>query len=96
MTDIIRFRFPDQSPSTPEEVEADICLAVFSAECIHGHPKVRRAFTYRVDPSGLSCTLQVQSEAGETALHVFIGLCGERFGEAGFQMESGDAEDGKE
>jgi hypothetical protein len=45
------------------------------------------AVSYLVDDQGQQCVLRVQGECGESALQVFIGLCGERFGEDGFRVE---------
>jgi len=85
MNEIVRFCFP--SESTHEEIEADVCLAVFTSECIYGRPKTRMAVSYLVDDRGEQCVLRVQGEAGESALQVFIGLCSERFGEDRFVIE---------
>lgn len=85
MGEIVRFSFPPGS--TKEGIEADACLAIFTAECIHGRPKMRMAVSYLVDEYGEHCVLQVQGEPGEMALQVFIGLCGERFGDDGFTVE---------
>ena len=85
MNAMVRISFPPGS--TKEGIEADACLAIFAAECIHGRPKTRMAVSYLVDEHGEHCVLRVQGEPGEMALQVFIGLCGERFGEDGFEIE---------
>jgi len=85
MNDIVRFDFGEQRDR--DGVEADACLAIFVSECIHGRPRTRLDVSYLVDAIGERCVLAVEGEAGETALSVFTGLCGERFGEHGFRIK---------
>jgi hypothetical protein len=75
------FKEPDRAG-----IEQDACLAIFSAECLHGRPKTRLEVAYLVDADGQRCVFDVRGEAGETAIQVFIGLCGERFGESEFSI----------
>jgi hypothetical protein len=90
MSEVIRFQFPEGA--VRDEVEGDACLAIFSAECLHGRPQTLLEASYLVSPDGRCLVLQVRGAAGETAARVFIGLCGERFGEAGFRVERNVAE----
>ena len=85
MSEVIRFQFPEGA--VREEVEGDACLAIFSAECLHGRPQTLLEASYLVSADGRCLVLQVAGPAGETAARVFVGLCGERFGEAGFRVE---------
>jgi hypothetical protein len=85
MSEIIRFQFPECA--VRDEVEGDACLAIFSAECLHGRPQTLLEASYLVSLDGRCLVLQVRGVAGETAARVFIGLCGKRFGEAGFRVE---------
>ena len=93
MHEVVRFVFPESGRR--EAIESDISLAIFSAECLFGRPRTRLEVSYLVDDRGGRCVLRVRGEAGETALQVFVGLCGERFGEDGFRVERGAVE-GKE
>jgi hypothetical protein len=88
MSEVIKFRFPEGADR--EEVEGDACLALFSAECLHGRPQTRMEVSYLVDADATACVFHVRGPAGETAARVFVGLCGERFGEAGFRVERVD------
>jgi len=85
MHEVVRFVFPESGRR--EGIEADISLAVFSAECLYGRPRTRLHVSYLINNEGSRCVFRVRGEAGETALQVFIGLCGERFGEDGFEIE---------
>ncbi|MFQ6029236.1 MAG: hypothetical protein ACE5Q6_17295 [Dehalococcoidia bacterium] len=79
MSKILRFTFyvePD-----PEDIEADLALAIFAAECLHGRPRVRLETRYLVAPDGQSCVMEVSGPAGESAAQVFAGLASARFGE---------------
>ena len=85
MSEIVRFTFPGTTDR--EGVDADACLAIFSAECLHGRPKTRLEVSYLVDSTGSACVFEIAGEAGDVAVQVFLGLCTERFGETGFQVE---------
>lgn len=85
MGDKVRFYFPE--PTDREGAEEDICLAIFTAECLHGRPKTRLEVSYLVGADGRRCVVDVAGPAGETALRVFTGLCAARFGDDGFRIE---------
>jgi hypothetical protein len=85
MTEIVRFKLPDEA--TKEEVEQDVGLALFVSACLHGGPGARLDTGVLVHPSGRRCVLSVRGPGGETALRVLIGLCDERFGEGGYELE---------
>ena len=80
MSKILRFTF--HSEPEQEEIEADLALAIFAAECIHGRPRVRLETRYLVGPGGQTCVMEVSGPAGESAAQVFTGLATARFGEA--------------
>ena len=84
MNKILRFTFyvePD-----PADIEADLVLAIFAAECLHGRPRVRLETRYLVAPDGQSCVLEISGLAGESAAQVFAGLVTARFGEEGMSI----------
>ena len=85
MSEIIRFRFPDES--THDDVEGDVALAVFVAECVYGRPRVRIEAGYDVDAHGRLCVLQVGGDAGEATARIIAGLAAVRFGEGGYEVE---------
>lgn len=85
MRETVRFVFPNSG--SRDEIEADVGLSIFSAECLYGRPRTRLQVSYLIDNEGGRCVLRVRGEAGETALKVLIGLCCERFGENGFTVE---------
>jgi hypothetical protein len=81
---VLSFRF--QSNADREAVEADVALAIFAAECLHGRPRVRMEASYLVNDDG-GCVLQVNGEAGESVARVFAGLCAARFGEEAYSVQ---------
>lgn len=85
MSEVLRYSFPEGSDRA--EVEHDVALAVFVAECIYGRPQTRLDVSYYLPGSGRRCALAVHGPAGESVARVFTGLCGERFGEGGFTVE---------
>jgi hypothetical protein len=79
MSKILRFTFCQEQGR--EEVEGDLALAIFAAECIHGRPRVRLETRYLVGAGGQTCVMEVSGPAGESAAQVFTGLATARFGE---------------
>jgi len=86
MAKLLRFAF--ESDEDREGVEADIALAIFAAECIHGRPRVRMETRYLVSPDGKSCVIEVGGASGEAAARVFAGLASARFGDRGFNVSA--------
>ena len=93
MGDIVRFAF--NKGEKAEDLEADMGLAIFAAECVYGKPRVRMEASYLVAQDGRSCVLQVGGESGEAAARIFSGLAAVRFGEQGFKVQREAAPDGR-
>lgn len=89
MKETVRFQFPDAV--TPGEVEDDLALAIFTAQCVHGRPQTRLQVRYQVAEHGGHATLEIDGPAGEMALRVFLGLCSARLGEDGFNISRSTA-----
>lgn len=70
-------------------LEADVALAIFTAECLYGKPRVRLEVTYMVADEGRACVLDVGGEAGDAAARVFSGLVAARVGEEAFVVRRG-------
>jgi hypothetical protein len=85
MGNVLRFAFPEGGEK--EDVEADIALAIFAAECVYGRPRVRMEASYLVDDDGKSCVIDVGGESGEAAARVFTGLAAARLGEQAFSVK---------
>ena len=85
MREIFRYSLPESADV--EEVEEDVALAVFVAECLHGRPQTRVEVAYYVSSDGRRCAVAVRGPAGESAARVFTGLCDARFGDAGFTVK---------
>jgi hypothetical protein len=83
MKTLLRFCF--DSP-VRADLEADMALAIFAAECVYGKPRVRMETSYLVDAGGSTCVLDVGGEAGEAAARVFAGLAALRVGEEAFTV----------
>ena len=86
MSKILRFAF--DGPQDQDEVEADMALAIFAAECIHGRPRVRMETRYLFSPDGKSCAMELAGDAGEDAARVFAGLVSARFGEGAVRISN--------
>jgi len=50
MSKILKFAF--QGETGPEEIESDMALAIFAAECLHGRPRVCMETRYLISPGG--------------------------------------------
>ncbi len=84
MSNVLRFAFTEGG--TKDDIEADVALAIFTAECVYGRPRVRMEASYLVADDGSTCVLDVDGEAGEAAARVFTGLTSARVGEAAFKV----------
>lgn len=85
MSNVVRFAFRDANDK--DEVEADMALAIFTAECVYGRPRVRMETSYLVDGDGKTCVIDVDGESGEAAARVFAGLTAARVGEQAFRVK---------
>jgi hypothetical protein len=85
MGNVLRFAFA--GGGAREDIEADITLAIFTAECVYGRPRVRMEASYLVDEDGKSCVMDVAGESGEAAARVFTGLTAARVGEQAFSVK---------
>ncbi|MEX2245101.1 MAG: hypothetical protein WEC75_00265 [Dehalococcoidia bacterium] len=84
MTHKVRFALevaPDR-----EAVEADVALAIFTAECVYGRARARMEARYSVAADGRRCVIDVGGDAGEAAARVLAGLLAARVGEEGFSV----------
>lgn len=90
MGKLIHFGFKEDTD--PKAIEEDMALAIFSAECVYGKPRVRMEARYLVDQQGKTCVLKIAGESGEAAARIFAGLTAVRLGESGFTVhqENGD------
>jgi hypothetical protein len=84
MSQKVRFAF---AHGVKDDIEADIALAIFAAECVYGRPRVRMEARYLVNDDGTSCILDVDGEAGEAAARVFTGLTDARVGAQAFHVK---------
>jgi hypothetical protein len=84
MQTILRFEISGEP--APGELEADVALAFFAAECVFGRPRMRFEASYLLDQSGSSCVLKAFGEAGEAAARILAGLTAARVGDASFSV----------
>ena len=86
MREIVRFKFG--STGRRDDVENDVCLAIFCSECIHGKPRVRlEVGGFLVSEDGSCCVLEVRGPAGEDAALILAGLSTARVGDDGLKVE---------
>ena len=86
MREILRFKFAKAIDH--DEVEDDVCLAIFCAECLHGKPRIRlEVGGFLVSNDGSICVLDVRGPAGEDAARIFAGLSSARVGDGALKVE---------
>ena len=85
MTDICRFKFSCELDD--ETVETQLALAIISAECTFGQPKVRIGAAYCISSDERQVAIDTSSEVGEHIAQVFTGLLIRQLGEDGFTVE---------
>jgi hypothetical protein len=90
---VCRFEFPEGLDR--EIIEAHLALAVITAECTFGQPKVRLSAAYCVSPAGKTSgskkkpqvAIDVSTEVGEHIAQVFTGLMIRQLGEGEFTVD---------
>lgn len=86
MREIIRFQFT--RPVVRDDIEDDVCLAIFCCECLHGQPRIRlEVGGFLVSDDGSCCVLDVRGPAGEDTARIMAGLCSARVGDGAFKIE---------
>jgi hypothetical protein len=81
------FRYTILVEPSPRELEADIALAVYCAECLFGQPQVRHEVRYFITSDGRRCVVAAKGPAGSAVARLLTGLCAQRMGEASFSVE---------
>ncbi|HLF75990.1 MAG TPA: hypothetical protein VJB57_00730 [Dehalococcoidia bacterium] len=85
MAEILKFEM--RAESGRDDVESDLALALFAAECVYGKPRVRMEASYLVAEDGRTCVVSTAGEAGEAAARIFAGLTSARVGEAAYSVK---------
>jgi len=80
---ICRFEF-DEIVSK-QDIEEQIALAIITAECTFGKPKVRLHAAYLATDG--KAVIDVSSQVGEQIAEVFTGLMSRHIGEENFTVE---------
>ncbi len=83
MGQVCRFEFDETV--TKQNIDDQIALAIITAECTFGKPKVRLHAAYL--SSDGQAALDVSSDVGEHIAQVFTGLMSRELGEENFTVE---------
>lgn len=83
MGEICRFEFG--KTVTKQDIEELIALAIITAECTFGKPKVRLHAAYLAGDA--KAVIDVSSDVGEHIAQVFTGLMSRQVGEENFTVE---------
>lgn len=82
MADVCRFEF--EKKLSKKFIESQISLAIITAECTFGQPRVRLSAAYLVSKD--KAVIDVSNEVGEHIAQVFIGLMSRAIGENKFTV----------
>ncbi|MFQ5870169.1 MAG: hypothetical protein ACE5JC_09730 [Candidatus Zixiibacteriota bacterium] len=85
MPTVCKFKFPNGLNG--ETIETQLALAIISAECAFGQPRVRISAGYLISKEKLEVAIDVSSEVGEHIAQVFTGLMTRQLGEEQFSVE---------
>ena len=83
MGEVCRFKF--DTHVSKQMIEEQIALAIITAECTFGKPKVRIHAGYI--SSDAEAAIDVSGEVGEHIAQVFTGLMSRQVGEENFRVE---------
>jgi hypothetical protein len=85
MSPVCRFKFPDDVDR--DIIETQLALAIISAECAFGQPKVRICAAYCISKEKPQVAIDVSTEVGEHIAQVFTGLIVRQLGEDKFTVD---------
>ena len=85
MQSVCRFNFLKKA--TREFIEAQLAMAIISAEAIFGPARVRLDTSYFVPDEGGGCVLDISTKSGEHIAQVFITLLNRQVGEDAYQIK---------
>ena len=84
-SDIHRYRFA--SSIAFEDIEANLILAIFAAESLHGECKVRLDASHAVDAHQRICVIDASTQVGRDINRLFTGFVLREFGPDSFRVE---------
>lgn len=82
---VCKFNFPKELDR--ETIEIQIALAIITAECFYGKPKVRIDASYIMSEDGSQIVIDITTEVGKFIAQVFTGLMGRQINEDKFTVE---------
>lgn len=85
MRTICKFTFPDGTDRGT--IESQIAIAITTAECTYGHPKVRISAAYLISQDKPRIAIDVSTEVGEHIAQTFTGLMIRQLGEDNFEVK---------
>ena len=93
MAAVCRFEFPKGCDR--KDIEAQLALAIITAESTFGQPKVRMSAGYCLSPVSVTAgehekpqvAIDVSTDVGEHIAQVFTGLMIRQLGEEGFTVD---------
>lgn len=85
MPAVCKFTFPKELDR--EAIEAQLALAIISAECAFGQPRVRISAGYLISKEKPEVAIDVSTKVGEHIAQVFTGLMTRQLGEDQFTVE---------
>ncbi len=85
MTKMWRFEF-SHGGGTRTEIEDDVSLAIFAAECLYGRARMQIETSYLFPSGGKVCLFRADGQAGDAAARIFAGLSAAHHGNHGFRV----------
>ncbi len=85
MQTVCRFKFPGELDR--ETIEEQLALAIVSAECTFGQPRVRISAAYCVSREKPQVVIDISTEVGEHIAQIFTGLMIRQLGEDRFTVD---------
>jgi len=82
---VCKFKFPNELDR--ETIETQLALAIISAECAFGQPRVRISAGYLISKEKPEVAIDVSTDVGEHIAQVFTGLMTRQLGEDQFTVE---------
>jgi hypothetical protein len=81
------YRFKFSTDVNPEDIKAQLALAIVTTECSLGQARVRMDAAYTISEDGRKLVIDVTSDVGRQIAQTFTGLIIRRYGENSFQVK---------
>ncbi|MBZ0266260.1 hypothetical protein K8I28_16505 [bacterium] len=83
---MIRYQFRFKKSLPFDEIDGNLEVAMFAAQCIHGRTQLLLDAKFDANPMNNTCWIDADTDVGKTILQIFTGTMALLFGERSFKV----------